>query len=293
MCGRYAASKDPDELVEEFEVDLDLTGRSLAPDYNLAPTKTGPVVLTRPLRDPDKHDLPSGLDPATPIRQLRALRWGLVPSWAKDPGIGGRMINARMEQVATKAAFRKPLRSRRCLVPADGWYEWQASPAAVDPKGKPRKQPFFLARRDGASTAFAGLYEFWRNPAMPDKDDPAAWLITYSILTRPAEPGLDRIHDRMPLVLEQADWGEWLDPEVRADAHISTMLETAAALAPGRFVAVPVSPAVGNVNSTGPQLTEALPVDDTDVVVDSVTGEVLSGQQELSLAVRPSSDSSR
>src|SRR5690606_3530839 len=145
MCGRYAASADPDELIEAFEVEVDATAersRSLlvkpqdpppgAPDYNMAPSKQAPVVLQR--RPKGTED-----EAAPPVRQLRLLSWGLVPSWAKDPSVGVRMINARAESVLEKPAFAKAALRRRCLVPARGWYEWQASPVATDPKGKPRK----------------------------------------------------------------------------------------------------------------------------------------------------------
>ena len=228
MCGRYAATANPDELVLEFEVDDDRSGepgRSVLvnpqeppagrPDHNMAPTKRAPVVLARaPREDRD----------APPRRQLRLLTWGLVPSWSKDPGGAARMINARVESVADKPAFARALASRRCLVPARGWYEWQASPTAVDAKGKPRKQPFFTSRVDGTSVAMAGLYEFWRDRAVADPDDPLAWLTTFTVVTGPAEPGLDRIHDRQPLVLEQPEWSTWLDPATGA-ADVLGLLE--------------------------------------------------------------------
>ncbi|HNV13068.1 MAG TPA: SOS response-associated peptidase, partial [Dermatophilaceae bacterium] len=216
MCGRYAAAKDQADLVLEFDVEVVATAepsRSVlvkpqdppagAPDYNVAPSKQAPVVLTRASRS----------DPEGPLsRQLRLLTWGLVPSWAKDVKIGMRFINARAETALESGPFARAALARRCLVPADGWYEWQASPTVLDAKGKPRKQPFFIHRGDAAPLAFAGLYEFWRDPAVPDRDDPLAWLTTFTIITTAAEPGLDRIHDRQPLVLEPDNWAAWLDP---------------------------------------------------------------------------------
>ena len=98
-------------------------------------------------------------------------------------------------------------------MPAAGWYEWQVSPTATDAKGKPRKQPFFIHHSDGSTLALAALYEFWRDRSIEDGDDPRAWLTTYTIITTAAEPGLDRIHDRQPLVLEREDWADWLDPQ--------------------------------------------------------------------------------
>jgi len=275
MCGRYAATANPDELVEEFEVDDDRTGepgRSVLaapqdpppghPDHNVAPTKQAPVVLARPPRE--DHDAPAR-------RQLRLLTWGLVPSWAKDPRGGARMINARVESVADKPSFARALAARRCLVPARGWYEWQSSPTARDAKGKARKQPFFTARSDGRSVAMAGLYEFWLDPSAADPDDPLAWLTTFAVITGPAEPGLDRIHDRQPLVLEPDEWQAWLDPATGA-ADVLGLLEQRA---PGRFTAHPVSTAVSSNRSNGAHLLDPLPPEELVGVVDPVTGEVI------------------
>jgi len=277
MCGRYAATANPDELVLEFEVEQDRSdqpGRSILvnpqeppagrPDHNMAPTKRAPVVLARTPRG--DHDAPAR-------RQLRLLTWGLVPSWSKDPRGGARMINARVESVADKPAFARALAARRCLVPARGWYEWQASPTAVDTKGKPRKQPFFTSRVDGASVAMAGLYEFWRDPAVTDPDDPLAWLSTFTVVTGPAEPGLDRIHHRQPLVLEREEWAAWLDPATGA-ADVLGLLEPRA---PGRFTAHPVSREVSSNRSNGSHLLDPVPSDDLVGVVDPMTGAVLGG----------------
>ena len=152
MCGRYASSSRPEDLVEEFEVDEDRTpevARSILmapqsppagqPDFNMAPTKQAPVVLTRAVR---------GDAEGAPVRQLRLLTWGLVPSWSRDVKVGLRMTNARAESLLDKSSFARAAVARRCLVPADGWYEWQVSPSDVDAKGKPRRQPFFVHRVD-------------------------------------------------------------------------------------------------------------------------------------------------
>jgi putative SOS response-associated peptidase YedK len=275
MCGRYAASAHPDDLVEEFEVDANDEAVVLEPDlkaqfrpkFNTAPTDLAPVVLTR---------TPRGEPDAAPVRQLRLLRWGLVPPWAKDPSGGARMINARVESLFDKAAFRRTALARRCLVPADGWYEWQTSPTALDSKGKPRKQPFFVHLADqsvepAASLAFAGLYEFWKDKRLA-ADDPASWLVTYTIITTAAEPGLDRLHDRMPVVLDRDRWARWLDPAVQDQ---STVLELLAAPGPGRFEAYPVSTMVNSVRNDGPELLSPAPADALVGVVDPMTGEVL------------------
>lgn len=281
MCGRYAASSRPEDLVEELEVDLDLTSepaRSVlaspqdppagSPDYNLAPSKQAPVVLTRRPRGEAERERADD-----PVRQLRLLTWGLVPSWAKDVKLGLRMINARSESLLDKPAFARAAVSRRCLVPADGWYEWQASPTVTDRKGKPRKQPFFVRRADGHPMAMAGVYEFWRDPAR-DRDDPDAWLTTYAIITQPAEPGLDRIHDRQPLVLEREQWADWLDPDRTDPDEVRAQLEPAPA---GRFEAWPVGTAVGATRNNGPGLLEPVGREQLEGVVDPVTGEIIGG----------------
>lgn len=274
MCGRYASSSRPEDLVEEFEVDDDRTGQTsrsiLAtpqnppagrPDFNVAPTKQAPVVLTRAVR---------GDAEAPPVRQLRLLTWGLVPSWSKDIKVGLRMTNVRSETLLDKS-FARAAAARRCLVPADGWYEWQVSPNAVDGKGKPRRQPFFIHRSDGAQLAMAGLYEFWRDKSLAE-DDPDAWLTTYTIVTTAAEPGLDRIHDRQPLVLERADWVDWLDPAQNDLSAVRAHLEFSE---PGRFDAYPVSTAVNSSRNNGEQLLRPVGRSDLVGVVDPTTGEII------------------
>ena len=156
MCGRFVSARKRLELLEEFGVERDRVAASPAPepdpDYNVAPTKRIFAVLDRPARD----DQPQA-------RELRVVRWGLVPSWAKDASGGGRLINARAETVAVKPSFRRAFAKRRCIIPADGYYEWQVIPE----DGKKRKQPYFIYRTDGGSLAFAGIYELWRDEAVP------------------------------------------------------------------------------------------------------------------------------
>lgn len=238
MCGRYASSRTSDDLAEEFEVVETRIAAPLEPDYNVAPTKQVHAVVER-------------ADPAE--RQLRALTWGLVPSWAKDPSIGNRMINARMETVAEKPAYRKAFASRRALLPADGYFEWYPT-SRTDARGKPVKQPFFIRPRDGGVLAMAGLYEIWRDPTRAD-DDPQRFRWTCTVLTTQAEDALGHIHDRMPLMVERERWQAWLDPTTPGD---TSLLVPAA---PGRLEAYPVSTAVGNVRNNGPQLVEPLPVE--------------------------------
>ena len=244
MCGRYAAAKDPAALVEEFEVAA-APEEELRPDYNVAPTKKVYLVVDRPRDDVRERALVIG-------------RWGLVPSWAKDPSIGSRMINARAETVAEKPAFRRAFAKRRCLVPADGYYEWYlpTSPdAPVGKGGKPLKQPFFIHPADGSSLAMAGLYEWWRDPTRAD-DDPEAWRLTCTVITTEATDDVGRIHDRMPMTIGPADWSTWLDPDHGPD-------EVAALLTPAvstRLDAYPVSTLVNSVRNNGPELIEPMPL---------------------------------
>lgn len=242
MCGRYAAAKDPAALVEEFEV-VTPPEEVLNPDYNVAPTKKVYVVLDRPRDDHAE-------------RSLVVARWGLVPSWAKDPSIGSRMINARVETVSEKPAFRRAFAKRRCLVPADGYYEWYTPTGEEAPKGRggrPLKQPFFIHRADHASLAMAGLYEWWRDPTRAD-DDPQAWRLTCTVITTEATDDVGRIHDRMPMTIPRSDWAAWLDPAATIDA--AGLLAPAASLP---LDAYPVSTAVNSVRNNGPELIEPLP----------------------------------
>lgn len=236
------------------------------PNFNVAPTVKAPVVLERQREDD------AGSGQVATVRQLRYLTWGLVPSWSKDPKSGARMINARVESLLEKPAFKRAALSRRCLVPADGWYEWQQS-RGEKLNGKPRKQPFYVHLAESAEMAFAGLYEFWRDDAK-HPDDPTAWLVTYTIVTTAAEPGLDVIHDRMPLVLPPDRWSQWLDPAVHDADSVRALLQ---APDPGRFAAVPVTTRVNSVRNNGPELVEPAPLDSLHGVVDPATGELIGG----------------
>jgi putative SOS response-associated peptidase YedK len=260
MCGRYAATSRPEDLVEEFDIEQVMTGE---------PSRS---LLSAPQDPPPGAPDPSYDEDAPPVRQLRLLTWGLVPSWAKDVKVGLRMINARAESVLEKSAFAKAAASRRALVPASGWYEWQVSPTATDTRGKPRKQPFFIHHADGSPLAMAALYEFWRDRSVQDSDDPGAWLTTYTIITTDAEPGLDRIHDRQPLVLEREDWADWLDPQ---QTDLDAVRAHLAFSRPGRFDAYPISSAVNSSRNNGPHLLEPVGRDDLAGVVDPMTGEVI------------------
>ena len=218
MCGRYASSRPADDLAAHFHADEPIAER-LAPSYNVAPTDPVYAVLQR-----------------EQSRQLRVVRWGLVPSWAKDPKVGARFINARRETVAEKPAFRAAYRRRRCLLPADGYYEWQRQDGG--------KQPHYLTSYDGAPLAMAGLYEVWSGP-----DDRRLW--TAAVLTTEAPDDLGHIHDRTPLLVPEQDWARWLDPS-SADPGADLLVPASA----GRLRAWPVGLAVGNVRNNTPSLVE-------------------------------------
>ena len=259
MCGRYASSRQPEDLVEEFEIrprsdSGDLP--HLEPDFNVAPTKEVYAVVERPPRS-SGDDGDDAVQETQPERQLRALTWGLVPFWAKDPKIGNRMINARMETVADKPAYRRAFERRRAILPADGYFEWYPTTEKTK-AGKPRKQPYFIRPADGAVLAMAGLYEIWRDPAKTD-DDPTRFLWTCTVLTTRSEDSLGQIHDRMPLMLSPEKYAAWLDPRHQDRDDLLGLLEPAA---PGRLEAFPVSTLVSNVRNNGPELVEPLPLEE-------------------------------
>ncbi|MGB0101757.1 MAG: SOS response-associated peptidase [Nocardioides sp.] len=246
MCGRYASSRRPEDLAEEFDIAEVRIPAPLEADFNVAPTKEVYAVVERP---------PSTQSDEPPERQLRVATWGLVPSWAKDPSIGSRMINARMETVAEKPAYRRAFAARRCLLPADGYFEWYPT-SELTAAGKPRKQPFFIRPRDHGVLAMAGLYEIWRDPTKDDDaDDRFRWTCT--VITTQAEDDLGHIHDRMPLMVEPDRWSSWLDPRQPRE-HLLDLLAPAA---PGALEAYPVSTLVGNVRNNGPELLAPLPLE--------------------------------
>ncbi|HRA74968.1 MAG TPA: SOS response-associated peptidase [Propionicimonas sp.] len=233
MCGRYAASAADELLEDTFDID-EVVGPPLLASYNVAPTDPVRAVVERELA------------PGELTRRLVTLRWGLVPSWSKDASGAARLINARVETVASKPAFRKAFATRRCLLPADGYYEWYPLPAAGG--GKPVKQPYFIRPAGGGVFAMAGLYEFWKTP---DGD----WLPTCTVITTTAADSVGHLHDRMPMTLTPATWDAWLDPHYGGDPldllHV-----------PGpELEASAVSAAVNRVANNSPDLVVPLPGD--------------------------------
>jgi putative SOS response-associated peptidase YedK len=236
VCGRYVQISSPTVLVERFDVDEVALAEVPEPDYNVAPRKE---VLTVVQRDRRSDGSPG------PGRVLEQMRWGLVPSWADAPSVGDRQINARAESVAEKSAFKTAFRKRRCILPADGFYEWEALPGR-------RKRPVFIHRRDGEPIAFAGLWEVWR-----DRPD-SPWLLTCAIVTTKANATVEPIHDRMPVMLPEPSWDTWLDPQVDDRDRLEALLVPP----PDEEIELwPVSTRVNSADNNGPDLVERVEPD--------------------------------
>ncbi|HXE28613.1 MAG TPA: SOS response-associated peptidase [Stellaceae bacterium] len=220
MCGRYLLKTALEELARIFGF---IERPNLAPRYNIAPTLEVPVIRQR--REPAGQ------------RSIAALRWGLVQPWADDPKAGPPLINARAETLLEKPAFRGATQKRRCLVPADGYYQWR--------EGDTSKQPYLIARRDRAPLAFAGLWERWG-----PRHDPAAALDSFTIITTDANEFLSGFHHRMPVVLTPENYATWLDPESPVEAALELLTPSPNDL----LEAVPLDRAVNSNRADGPDL---------------------------------------
>src|SRR6202034_2665812 len=193
MCGRYRLSRRKQIIEEHFD---SISGEEdWSPRYNVAPTQPIPVIRQ---------------NPKEPIRQLSLMRWGLIPSWAKDSSGAASMINARSETASTKPAFRDAMKSRRCLIPADGFYEWMRT-------GKP-KQPYCFEVGEGALFAFGGLWDRWKDPS-------GNWVKSCSILTTTPNAVTSAVHDRMPVILDPDSYDLWLDPGMQNVAAVDELLK--------------------------------------------------------------------
>ncbi|HEY8527045.1 MAG TPA: SOS response-associated peptidase [Acidimicrobiales bacterium] len=226
MCGRFVAASSPDEIAQYF--DAEAPEALLEPSYNVAPTNDVYAVLSD-----------GG------VRRMDAFHWGLVPIWAKDPKVGSKMINARAETLATKNAYKPAFKKRRCIIPADGFYEWKKVP------GQKTKQPHYIRRPDGEPLAFAGLWEVWRGP-----DRQGEPLRSCTIVTTSANETMRPLHDRMPVLLPASAWEEWLDP---TNDDLETLGKLLVPAPPEIIVTHPVSTDVNRVSNKGPELIE--PVD--------------------------------
>ena len=246
MCGRYASSRNAADLAAAFDVE-EAPEQPLPASYNVAPTDPVFVVLQREA-----------------TRRLTVMRWGLVPSWAKDAKGAARLINARRDTVHSKPAFRAAFQRRRCLLPADGYYEWQVDGT--------HKQPYFLSARAGGPLAMAGVYEVWAPPQ-------GKRLWTCTVITTEAADELGHIHDRTPLLVEPPNWARWLDPTVEDLEPDTTLDVDRDDLRHSRVGIVAANDGVltGDRNETGPHVLQACPEPtvvchvhevDSDVAID-------------------------
>lgn len=224
MCGRYYQVTDPRTIAERFGTAGGLPNLPL--NYNAAPTQDLPVV---------RHD------PETRARSLDRLRWGLVPHWAKELSVGSKLINARAEGIEAKPSFRQAFRRRRCLVPVDGFYEWQRTGS--------RKQPYAIALRNGGPMALAGLWENWRSPD-------GEWVRTFAIITTRANDLVAGIHNRMPVVLDEAGWPAWLGERPAGTEELLGLLRPYPSAG---MICWPVSDRVNNARVNEPGLFDRLP----------------------------------
>jgi putative SOS response-associated peptidase YedK len=219
MCARFQFAP-PEDWMEELGL---TTAPEVAPRYNIAPSQD--VLAVRRER--------------TGSRQARLLRWGLVPSWAPDPDVGSGLINARAESVALRTAFRESFRQRRCLVPAQGFYEWKKFGRA--------REPWLIRLRDGHTFAFAGLWDRWTRAESP--------IESCALVTTTANALVAPIHDRMPVILDRADYARWLDPDA-SEADLRALLQP---FPPGAMEAFAVSTRVNSTEAEGPELMRPVP----------------------------------
>ena len=240
MCGRYAASRRPEELIEEFEIES-VPAHLLEPNWNTAPTQSIYVVAEIEKR-----------------RTLFIASWGLIPSWSRDSKSGAKTINARVESVADKPSFRAAFKARRCIIPADGYYEWYTlanqNLAEQESRRFAPKQPFYIHRVDGKALAMAGLYEHWRNPVSGE-------LITSAtVITTASTGGIAQIHDRMPVLLPRERYSSWLAPAPSVKESLLALLDVPEADLD--LVALPVTRRVNSVRNNGTELIEPIPIED-------------------------------
>lgn len=193
MCGRFRLSRRKQIVEEHFDCSSD--EQDWEPRFNIAPTQLVPVVRQHPKE---------------PIRNLSVMKWGLVPSWAQDPSVAASMINARSETAWQKPAFREALKLRRCLIPSDGFYEWQRKGSS--------KQPFCFEVNEGQLFAFAGIWDRWKDPCN-------GWIKSFSILTTTPNAVTSAVHNRMPVILNPQDYDLWLDPGLQDPTAVSPLLK--------------------------------------------------------------------
>lgn len=223
MCGRFVGFRRLEELIEHFPIDVARV--DVKPNYNVAPTQEILAIA--------RHDEEN---------QFEKYFWGLVPFWAKDTSIGSRMINARSETVATKPSFRTAFKKRRCLIVADGFYEWKG--------GKGQKQPMFITLPDGSPFAFAGLWEIWDNRGQEQTP-----YRSCTILTREASESVMPIHNRMPVILKPDAFHPWLNP---GNQDVKALQEIILHQVYTELTGIPVSKLVNSVKNNGPDNIQSI-----------------------------------
>ena len=232
VCGRYVSTEDPDQLRLMYEADT-IDVPVLPPNYNVAPTQ--PVYVVDEMSGP---------------RNIRVVNWGLIPSWAKDASIASKLINARSDTIWEKPSFRSAIRTSRCLIPANGWFEWQTTDDS--------KRPYLYERTDHELVSMGGILEAWRDPAT------GAWRRTCAIITTDANLEVAKVHDRMPVIIEKSDWATWLNPHNGATSDTAKLIENlmrpaAADVVRGREV----SKAINSVKNNAPEFL--LPVGTNEI----------------------------
>lgn len=239
MCGRYGRRADKQRIAEWMQAhDTGVFDDSyFAPSYNVAPQSWQPVIRLNP-----------GLGSDTGKRELTVMRWGLVPFWSKDGKAGYSTINAKAETITTSPAYREAFRRRRCLVPANWFYEWQKPVIKTNQPDAKTKQPFAIGLTDGSLFAFAGLWETWRDKATGQS------LETYTIITTDPNELTERIHNRMPVILKPSDYEHWLEPGEPSHLPVDLLRPFPA----DEMKAWKVGADVGNVRNNRPELVEQI-----------------------------------
>ncbi len=231
MCGRYVMSKATGDLLSHFEA-KEVEGSPPPPSWNVAPTQDVPIITEK-------------LDEDSVERRLLIARWGLVPSWAKEIKIGSKLINARSESILDKPSFRKAAITRRALIPAEGYYEWEKTEDG-------KKIPHYFYSEKNDLLAFAGLYEFWPDSSLPE-DDPHRWLLSCTVLTTTAHDSLGHVHDRAPVIVPPEMYGAWLNPGTTGKNDVQDLLD---AMPEPVLTPRAVTDRVNSVRNNGPELLD-------------------------------------
>lgn len=232
MCGRFLASASADDLARWLDADGG-PDEPVPPSWNVAPT----------------DEVHVGVVDGGGRRVVGVRRWGLVPPWSDDPRVGSRMINARAERIVDAPAYRAAFARRRCIVPADGFYEWRREPGR-------RPAPYCIERRDRDRLAMAGIWEAWYGPGGRGEGPP---LLTVAVVTTAASDDVAPLHDRMPVLLPRGAWDDWLDPGVRGGPDLDALVGLLRPAPAGLLTTRPVGPAVNDVRNQGPHLLDPPP----------------------------------